>query len=252
MLAADPNPAVIYEKVNADIQQKWFSTLLSRVKIMPGSKCLDIGCGTGNNTATLADLVGDNGHVTGIDPDERRIEVANEKSKRGNIDYILGKGIDIPMCDSGYDLIVSNAVMHWVNYDERVETYRRVLSVLKNGGVLAICECSSLSDIYYQFISFFTEEERAYFQNGFHLLTAEKNMEIFQSLGFEIVQIEKVVEENTCASLDSYFEWFGATVYGKINPAKIYEENREKIHVELNEDGSLTTKRDITYIIVKK
>ena len=251
-MSSFPNQAETYARVNVDSQQKWFTKLLSAVKIAPGSKCLDIGCGTGNNTVLLADIVGQNGHVVGIDPDMRRIEVANDKFKRVNIDYISGKSIDIPTCESGYDLIVSNVAMHWVNYEEKIETYRRVFSALRQGGVFASSEAASAFEGFHEILSFCTDEERNRFRDVAHFLTVEENREIFQNLGFEIVQIEKVIEESTNASLASYLEWFGATVHGMVDPVKIYDENRDRINIKVNKDGSVTVKRDINYITVKK
>lgn len=66
-----------YSNVSVQHQQKVFQDLISFVKIQPGFKCLDIGCGVGNNTtllALLAELVGKDGHVVGIDPDKERIQ----------------------------------------------------------------------------------------------------------------------------------------------------------------------------------
>lgn len=49
-------------------QTKHRIQLLSHFPIHPGSRVLEIGCGQGDCTAVLAELVGDSGHVTAIDP----------------------------------------------------------------------------------------------------------------------------------------------------------------------------------------
>lgn len=36
--------------------------------LIPGTKVLELGCGQGDTTAVLAELVGDEGHVTAVDP----------------------------------------------------------------------------------------------------------------------------------------------------------------------------------------
>ena len=36
--------------------------------IQPGERILEIGCGTGDCTVTLAHVIGESGHVTAIDP----------------------------------------------------------------------------------------------------------------------------------------------------------------------------------------
>jgi Methylase involved in ubiquinone/menaquinone biosynthesis len=44
------------------------STFLNKWNIPFGSKILEIGCGQGDFTLVAAYMVGDQGHVTGIDP----------------------------------------------------------------------------------------------------------------------------------------------------------------------------------------
>ena len=42
---------------------------------------LDMGCGTGQITKYIADIVGPDGQVVGIDPDAARIKIAEQKYK---------------------------------------------------------------------------------------------------------------------------------------------------------------------------
>ncbi|OKL58997.1 hypothetical protein UA08_05633 [Talaromyces atroroseus] len=42
--------------------------ILKKWDLMPGSRILEIGCGQGDCTLVLADLVGEHGHITAIDP----------------------------------------------------------------------------------------------------------------------------------------------------------------------------------------
>src|SRR3954470_15635032 len=46
--------------------------------IKQGDHVLDVGCGSGSITASIASLVGDTGSVTGIDTSEHLIEIARE------------------------------------------------------------------------------------------------------------------------------------------------------------------------------
>ena len=43
-----------------------------------GDTILDLGCGTGELSAYLAELVGAEGKVIGVDPDKERIQLARE------------------------------------------------------------------------------------------------------------------------------------------------------------------------------
>ena len=129
-----------YAHTSRSIQHKWFRRLLSLLDIRSGSKCLDIGCGPGYNTVQLTDKVGSQGSVTGIDPDEDRINIAKKYHNHENVNYIVGKSTCLPPSNEGYDFIVSNAVMHRIKYDEKIATYENVLRLLKVGGVFASCE----------------------------------------------------------------------------------------------------------------
>jgi ubiquinone/menaquinone biosynthesis C-methylase UbiE len=42
--------------------------ILKKWDLVSGSKILEIGCGQGDCTLVLADVVGEHGHVTAIDP----------------------------------------------------------------------------------------------------------------------------------------------------------------------------------------
>lgn len=44
------------------------AAIVSQWDIPVGARVLEIGCGQGDTTAVLAELVGENGHVTGVDP----------------------------------------------------------------------------------------------------------------------------------------------------------------------------------------
>lgn len=79
---------------------------------------LDLGCGAGQDSYVLARLVGETGHVTGLDMTEEQLAVANQyldyhKEKFGyrkiNTDFVKGyienlRDAGIP--DNKYDLIV--------------------------------------------------------------------------------------------------------------------------------------------------
>lgn len=52
------------------------ASFLRSVRIAPGSKCLDLGCGSGDVTMQLSALTGPEGTVLGTDIDVRKIELA--------------------------------------------------------------------------------------------------------------------------------------------------------------------------------
>jgi SAM-dependent methyltransferase len=58
--------------------------------VQPGERVLDIGCGSGATSMTLARLVGPTGRVTGLDVSGPMIELARKRSVgMGNLDWLL-------------------------------------------------------------------------------------------------------------------------------------------------------------------
>ena len=58
---------------------------------------LDLGCGTRNLSRVLAERVGPEGKVTGVDPDRERIQIAQEQyGNDSNLNFLVGSDEDFP------------------------------------------------------------------------------------------------------------------------------------------------------------
>ncbi|XP_041065790.1 arsenite methyltransferase isoform X2 [Carcharodon carcharias] len=105
---------------------------------------LDLGSGSGQDCYMLSKLVGEKGHVTGIDMTSEQVQVAQKfidyhTQKFGfskpNVDFLQGyieKLGDVGLEDSSFDIIISNCVIN-LSPDKKAvlkEAYR----VLKDGG----------------------------------------------------------------------------------------------------------------------
>jgi ubiquinone/menaquinone biosynthesis C-methylase UbiE len=94
----------------AELRQTWldFSGLRS------GDRVLDVGCGTGVVTRDLAQRVGHEGHVVGIDPSTRLIEEAARRIEKNDlkerIEFRCADGAALPFPDGSFDLVVASAV----------------------------------------------------------------------------------------------------------------------------------------------
>jgi len=98
---------------HASIQQKiWGKKLISELRLKGSERILDLGCGDGLLTAELAKLVPD-GSAVGIDASESMIRTAQKDHAAPNLCFEL-QDINTIDFESQFDLIFSNAALHWV------------------------------------------------------------------------------------------------------------------------------------------
>lgn len=94
---------------------------------------LDLGCGTGILTVTLAR---GGRRVVGVDPSESMLDVARHRPGRDDVEWVLGDSREIP--DGPFDLavITGNAVQHIPDpdWERSLGDLRRAI---RTGGVLA-------------------------------------------------------------------------------------------------------------------
>ena len=67
--------------------------LLQAAGLRPGQRVLDLGCGLGHVSRLAAELVGPDGHVTGLDADPRMLEEAERRCREagvGNVRFVEG------------------------------------------------------------------------------------------------------------------------------------------------------------------
>ena len=137
--------AETYEKTSGLLQQRYFDVLISSANVKKGWNILDLGCGTGNGTLKLANIVGPKGKVIGIDPIAHRIEVAKDKNSADNIEYHVGFGQNaVEFGKDTFDLVISGSVLHWNEQKEKEKIFKSVLESLKSGGIFVF---SSIKDL---------------------------------------------------------------------------------------------------------
>ncbi|MEG0381202.1 MAG: class I SAM-dependent methyltransferase, partial [Kurthia sp.] len=68
-----------YDKMNSvisfQLHKKWRKDTMKRMNIQKGSKALDVCCGTADWSIALAEAVGKEGHVTGLDFSQNMLNV---------------------------------------------------------------------------------------------------------------------------------------------------------------------------------
>uniref|UniRef100_UPI003AAEDB98 arsenite methyltransferase n=1 Tax=Centroberyx gerrardi TaxID=166262 RepID=UPI003AAEDB98 len=147
--SGQPIPAFIRQalkKVHPEVSAKYYGCGLVVPECLEGSRILDLGSGSGRDCYMLSQLVGESGHVTGIDMTEDQVEVSRKYVdyhmqefgyKKPNVNFVQGyieALTEAGLEESSFDIIISNCVVNLSPDKKRVltEAYR----VLKDGGEL--------------------------------------------------------------------------------------------------------------------
>jgi ubiquinone/menaquinone biosynthesis C-methylase UbiE len=109
------------------------------IQLLPpaqGDRVLDIGCGLGDTTTQLAEMVGEAGHAHGVDVAERMIETAIAEAREsgaGNVSYAV-QDVETEPFDREFDYAFSRlGTMFFAN---PVAALRNVRQALSPDGVL--------------------------------------------------------------------------------------------------------------------
>ncbi|KAL1789139.1 arsenite methyltransferase [Sigmodon hispidus] len=144
-----PVPKYIREalkNVHENITSRYYGCGLVVPEHLENCQILDLGCGSGRDCYVLSQLVGEKGHVTGIDMTRVQVEVAktyldyhmeNFGFQAPNVTFIhscIEKLAEAGVQKESYDIVISNCVINLVPDKEQV--LREVYRVLKYGGEL--------------------------------------------------------------------------------------------------------------------
>ena len=113
-------------------------SLMDDVEIHRGDIILDLGCGTGELSAYLAELVGQDGRVVAVDPDVNRLQVAREShGDVKNLAFHEGSSSNFPrMGSETYDIVFANFVFQRIQ--DKEEAFKNMFRSLKPAGKIAL------------------------------------------------------------------------------------------------------------------
>lgn len=108
--------------------------LISRIRELKPKNILDIGCGPGNSTYQLHKAFR-TAKVTAVDNSENMLNKARRTYK--DIEFIkCDVSNELDMIDGSFDLIFSNACIHWIPGQENL--IKNIAAKLSDNGVLAV------------------------------------------------------------------------------------------------------------------
>ncbi|QSO45732.1 demethylmenaquinone methyltransferase [Alicyclobacillus mengziensis] len=123
----------------------WRRFAMKQVNVGKGGQALDVACGTGDWTLSLAKAVGDKGKVVGIDFTREMLNVAKEKlSKRGflnrTVELVEGDAMDLPFAENSFDVATIGFALR--NVPDILTVLTEMTRVVKPGGRVVSLELS--------------------------------------------------------------------------------------------------------------
>jgi len=152
---------------------------IKSMRLPSDASVLDLGCGTGTTTRTLAEQFGYT--ATGLDRSEHNIALAKSTDRRCAVSFIHGDAYDLPFADASFDGVIAECVLSLlINKAAALAELRRIL---KPGGSIGITDMSvqgALPDEFAREIAPWTCLEAAPKGKAYE--------ELFQRAGFELFE----------------------------------------------------------------
>lgn len=217
-----------------------FEDVLRMVRVRPGVRVVDLGCGTGELTRRLADALPDS-DVLGLDSSAEMLAKAEQFARPG-LRFEQG---DIATFGGEWDLVMSNAALQWLPDHESL--IPKLFSLLRPGGQLVVQVPSNFSHATHTLIDELAGEEL--FRSGLGgwgldwstsrpVLSIEQYGALLYAQGAtEIVSLEKAYP-HVLPDADALADWMSGTAlvpYMERLPAELQEPFMERYRSRLRE-----------------
>jgi len=110
-------------------------------RLAPGERVLDLGSGAGTDSLIAAQMVGEHGHVTGIDMTPEMLtkaRAAAAEMEAANVEFVESEAEQLPFLDASFDVVISNGVIDLIPDKDAV--FAEIFRVLSPGGRIQIAD----------------------------------------------------------------------------------------------------------------
>ena len=132
--------------IASEIKDRFYGCGSPIPSLLNDKTVLDLGCGTGRDVYIASKLVGESGHVIGVDMTKEQIETAIKYQeeqrdrfgfKESNVSFLTGYIEDLESLgieDDSVDVVISNCVINLS--PEKEQVFKEIYRVLRPGGEL--------------------------------------------------------------------------------------------------------------------
>ena len=142
------NIAPTYDKLNhvlsMNVDKLWRRHALKEIVDGSAQRILDVACGTGDSTVSIAKAAGEGSTVTGVDISEGMMALVEGKAEKAGVGDRIGlqvaDGEALPYADGTFDRVTCAFGIR--NFEHKEKGLSEFLRVLKPGGKAVILELS--------------------------------------------------------------------------------------------------------------
>ncbi|MFF1509624.1 SAM-dependent methyltransferase [Streptomyces sp. NPDC058326] len=124
----------------AEATDRLTDLMTDRLRVGPGSRVLDLGCGTGRPALRIADRTG--ADVTGISISHKQVEratvLAADRDLTDRVRFERADAMDLPFAAGSFDAVI--ALESIIHMPDRARVLRQVARVLRPGGRLVLTD----------------------------------------------------------------------------------------------------------------
>ncbi|GLO66444.1 MULTISPECIES: demethylmenaquinone methyltransferase [Oceanobacillus] len=200
-----------YDSMNSIISfqrhKAWRKDTMKRMNVQAGETALDVCCGTGDWTVSLAEAVGQTGEVIGLDFSQNMLSIAKQKKQDmqlNQLELIHGNAMELPYEENSFDYVTIGFGLR--NVPDYMTVLKEMYRVVKPGGKVVCIETSQPTLIgyrqaYYFYFKFImpilgkliakSYKEYSWLQESAKDFPGKKKLkEMFLNAGFERVEVK--------------------------------------------------------------
>lgn len=167
--------------------QRRINLLRENLDIKPGNKILELGCGCGDFTIEVSNILDNKTLIYGVDLSEEQIKLAKERVTKTNVFLSVGNCTHSAFENNLFNFIIGKSVLHHLDLDKALKEIERIL--IPGGKIFFIEPNIHNPQVWLQYhVPFLRKLNQASpNENPFHSSTLKEKL---QDLNFKNISIE--------------------------------------------------------------